>query len=88
MDDIVSPSKSIEEGLQRLRNIFDRLRAANLKLKPSKCSFFQKKIRFLGHIVSESGAATDPEKLSAIKDWPIPHSAKQVKSFLGLCSYY
>lgn len=88
MDDIVSPSKSIEEDLQRLRNIFDRLRAANLKLKPSKCSFFQKKIRFLGHIVSESGVATDPEKLSAIKDWPIPRSAKQVKSFLGLCSYY
>ncbi|MCG7877685.1 MAG: RNase H-like domain-containing protein [Candidatus Thiodiazotropha endolucinida] len=88
MDDIVSPSVSVKEGLQRLRNIFDRLRAANLKLKPSKCSFFQKKIRFLGHIVSESGVATDPEKLSAIKDWPIPRTAKQVKSFLGLCSYY
>ena len=88
MDDIISPSKSIEEGLNRLRNIFERLLEANLKLKPSKCAFFQKQARFLGHIVSENGVATDPEKISAVTDWPIPKTAKQVKSFLGLCSYY
>ena len=88
MDDIISLCQSIDQGLQRLRKIFDRLRDANLKLKPSKCTFFQKQARFLGHIVSESGVSTDPEKLVAINDWPVPRSAKQVKSFLGLCSYY
>ena len=88
MDDIISPCQSIDQGLQRLRKIFDRLRDANLKLKPSKCTFFQKQARFLGHIVSESGVSTDPEKLVAINDWPVPRSGKQVKSFLGLCSYY
>ena len=49
---------------------------------------FQKQALFLGNIVSEKGVATDPEKLSAVNDWPVPRNAKQVKSFLGLCSYY
>ncbi|MCG7866651.1 MAG: DDE-type integrase/transposase/recombinase [Candidatus Thiodiazotropha taylori] len=88
MDDIISPCQTVEEGLKRLANIFDRLVEANLKLKPSKCAFFQKQAKFLGHIVSSSGVSTDPEKISAVKDWPIPRTAKQVKSFLGLCSYY
>ena len=60
MDDIISPCQSVDQGLQRLRNIFDRMRDANLKLKPSKCTFGQKQARFLEHIVSESGVSTDP----------------------------
>ena len=88
MDDIISPCNNISEGIQRLRNIFDRLREANLKLKPSKCIFFQTSTKFLGHVVSEEGVSTDPEKISAVVEWPIPKSAKQIKSFLGLCSYY
>ena len=71
-----------------LGRIFDRLLGANLKLKPSKCLFFQKQIRFLGHIVSEQGISTDPEKVSAIQDWPPCRTAKQCRSFLGLASYY
>ena len=61
---------------------------ANVKLKPCKCAFCPKQARFLGHIVSENGVATDPEKISAVTDWPIPKAAKQVKSFLEPCSYY
>lgn len=88
MDDIISPCNTISEGLQRLRNIFDKLRDANLKLKPSKCVFFQTETKFLGHIVSEQGVSTDPEKIAAVTDWPIPRSAKETRSFLGLCGYY
>ena len=88
MDDIISPSQTIEQGLSRLRTIFDRLLQANLKLKPSKCVFFQKQTTFLGHVVSEAGIATDPAKIEAVKDWPVPRTPKQMKSFLGLCSYY
>ena len=76
MDDIISYSSTFDEGLRRLANVFTRLRAANLKLKPSKCIFFQRQVKFLGHIVSSEGIQTDPEKISA------------VRSFLGLCSYY
>ena len=88
MDDIISPSQTIEQGLGRLRTVFDRLLQANLKLKPSKCLFFQKQTTFLGHVVSETGIATDPAKIEAVKDWPVPRTPKQMKSFLGLCSYY
>lgn len=88
MDDIISVSSTFHEGLERLEKIFQRLQGANLKLKPSKCVFFQKQVGFLGHIVSETGISTDPEKTKAVQEWPIPKSAKQVRSFLGLSSYY
>jgi hypothetical protein len=88
MDDIVVPCATVSEGLARLEHIFERLLDANLKCKPSKCSLFQKKIKFLGHIVSEDGISTDPAKIEAVLTWPTPRDAKEVKSFLGLCSYY
>lgn len=88
MDDIIIPSKTVREGLERLEHVLQRLQMANLKLKPSKCSLFQTEVIFLGHIVSESGIATNPEKISAVKNWVTPTNSKEVKSFLGLCSYY
>lgn len=88
MDDIIVPGSTFAEALQRLENIFERLRDANFKLKPSKCNLFQKSVKFLGHVVSEEGVQTDPDKTEAIKNWPIPTTPKDVRSFLGLCSYY
>ena len=62
MDDILSMSKSFDEGIEHLARIFERLFAANLKLKPSKCTLFQRSAKFLGSCVSESGISTDEEK--------------------------
>lgn len=88
MDDIITPGSSVQESLRRLENVFKRLKEANLKLKPSKCIFFQRSVNFLGHVVSEEGVHTSPDKIQAVVDWPIPKNAKQVRSFLGLASYY
>lgn len=88
MDDIIVPASTIQESLQRLENVFKRLLEAGLKLKPSNCLFVQKSIKFLGHIVSETGIHTDPEKTEAIQKWPQPKNQKQMRSFLGLCSPY
>ena len=88
MDDILTPGKTVDQCLERLENVFMRLREANLKLKPSKCIFFQKSTKFLGHIVSENGVETDPDKVQAVNDWPTPKNCKEVRSFLGLASYY
>ena len=88
MDDIVVPSKSVTDNLVRLEHVFQRLRDAKLKLKPSKCHFLQRSIRFLGHIVSEQGVKTDPEKVKAIQEWTTPKNVKQVRSFVGLAAYY
>jgi len=88
LDDIIVYSTSVEEHLVRLRKLFDRLRIANLKLKPSKCHLLRAEIKFLGHEVSAEGVSTDPGKIEAVRDWPIPEDVHEVRSFLGLISYY
>ena len=88
LDDIIIFSKTVEEHLERLTQFLERLRKANLKLKPSKCQLFRKSVNFLGHIVAEEGISTDPDKTSKIKEWPTPENVTDVRSFLGLCSYY
>ena len=88
LDDIIVMSKDVDQHLDRLVMIFDRLRSSGLKLKPSKCKLLRKRLPFLGHIVTDSGIETDPEKIQAIADWPTPTSVTEVRSFVGLCSYY
>jgi hypothetical protein len=88
IDDVLIMAKTWEELLQRQNIVFQRLRVSNLKLKPSKCKFGLTSVPFLGHIVSRNGIEADPEKLRAIRDIPSPTTQKQVRSFLGLASYY
>ena len=88
LDDIVVFAKTAEEHLRRLEIVFERLLNAGLKIKPGKCSFFQRSVAFLGHIVSGDGIETDPEKIRALMEWPVPTSVTEVRSFLGLASYY
>lgn len=88
LDDIISYSKTFDEHLAHLHVIFTRIDKANLKLSPEKCVLFQKQVSFLGHLVSEDGVATDPRKIEDVKNWRTPRSVREVRSFLGLCSYY
>ncbi len=88
LDDILVFSDTFSTHLHRLEEVFKRLEAANLKMKPSKCRFAQRKIHYLGHIVSSEGVATDPSKIQAIVDYPVPHDVKSLRSFVGLASYY
>ena len=88
LDDIIIFSKSEEEHLQHLEEIFLRLRKFGLKMKREKCSFFKKHIQYLGHLVSEQGFEPLPEKLKSIKDMPALRTLKEVKQFLGLIGYY
>ena len=88
LDDIIIFSKSEEEHLEHLRIIFQRLKAAGLKLKRSKCDFMKKHIQYLGHLISEEGIQPLTEKLESIKTMPAPRNAKEIKQFLGLAGYY
>ena len=88
LDDIIIFSKTKEEHLQHLEEIFVRLRKFGLKMKREKCSFFKKHIQYLGHLVSEKGFEPLPEKLESIRKMPAPRTAKEVKQFLGLIGYY
>ena len=88
LDDIIIFSKTEEEHLQHLEEIFNRLCKFGLKMKREKCSFFKKHIQYLGHLVSENGFEPLPEKLESIRKMPAPRTAKEVKQFLGLIGYY
>ena len=88
IDDIILFSTTVDEHLERLITVLGRLRAAGLKLKPEKCALFQKSVSFLGHVVSECGIATDPKKIKAVVEWPVPKTVREVRAFLGLAGYY
>ena len=88
LDDIIIFSKTPEEHVHRLSQVFEKLAAAGLKLKPSKCEFFKTEINYLGHVVSREGIKTDDKKIEAIKNWPRPVTNTEVRSFLGFTNYY
>ncbi|UYV66441.1 hypothetical protein LAZ67_4001687 [Cordylochernes scorpioides] len=88
LDDIVVYSKSFNEHLHRLEIILQCLDKAELRLNPKKCLFGTKRIRVFGHLVDSKGIYPDPEKIEAIAKFPTPNSITDVRSFIGLCSYY
>ncbi|GBL76562.1 Retrovirus-related Pol polyprotein from transposon 297 [Araneus ventricosus] len=88
LDDIIIVGRTFEEHLNNLRKVFQRLQKANLKLSPKKCRFFQKEVTYLGHVITAEGVKPDPEKIRAVVDWPRPETVHDLRSFLGLCTYY
>ncbi len=88
IDDIIVYAATFDEALERLREVFSRLREAGLKIKAQKCSLFQTEVIFLGHRVSADGLKPELEKLEAIRAWPRPTCLTEVRSFYGLVSYY
>ena len=88
LDDIIIYSRTVEEHLQRLKEVLERLKGAGLKLKPSKCHLLRKSVKYLGHVISEHGVGTDPEKTASVAKWSTPTDLKELRQFLGLASYY
>ena len=88
LDDVIVISSTFEQHLERLQLVFDRFAKAGLKLNPGKCNLFQKKVKFLGSIVTEEGILPDPDKVKAVRDWPVPVNLRQVRAFVALASYY
>ena len=88
IDDILVSGQTFKKQVDNLHQVFQRLREAQFKLSPSKCSLLQKKVKYLGHIISKEGIAPDPEKVEVVQSWPRPASVSEGRSFLGLCSYY
>ena len=88
IDDTVVIGKTFEQHLANLKEVFERFRQANLKLKPRKCHLFQKRVNFLGHVVSQEGVEVDEDKVAVVKAWQFPRNVTELRSFLGLCNYY
>ena len=88
LDDVVVFGRTWEEHLERLRLVLTRLQVAHLKLHPKKCQFFKQSVCFLDHNISNNGVGTDPAKISIVANWPTPANIPELRSFLGLASYY
>ena len=88
LDDILIFSKTFEEHLERLKMVLKRLREHGLKLKLEKCTFLRRRVTYLGHEVSGTGIAPDPQKIAVVQEWPIPQTVKELRTFLGFASYY
>jgi hypothetical protein len=88
LDNILIYSRNEREHEEHLRIVLSCLRKNKLYGKMSKCSFFQKEIHYLGHIISGKGILVDPEKVKAILEWPVPKNAHEVRRFMGLAGYY
>ncbi|GBG73236.1 hypothetical protein CBR_g12954 [Chara braunii] len=88
LDDILVYNRTLEDHIRHLCDVLQHLRKHGFYAKLSKCRFAQRKVDFLGHHVSDQGLHMDDLKITAIAEWPVSTSAKQLRSFLGLTSYY
>ncbi len=88
LDDILFHARTFDEEIFNLRQVFSRLRVANLKLNPKKCVLFRTRVLYLGHVVMQEGISTDQSKGEAVTNWPTPKNKRELRGFLGLCSYY
>jgi hypothetical protein len=88
IDNILVYSNSMEEHVEHLRKVFQRLRENKLYAKFEKCEFGVSEVDFLGHRITQEGLKIDDRKVKAILDWELPKSVPALRSFLGLASYY
>lgn len=88
LDDVLVLGKSFEDQMENLKLVIERIRKANLTLNPKKCQLFNTKVKYLGHMISGDGIETDPDKTESIRTWPQPTNKTELRSFLGLATYY
>ncbi|XP_023205547.1 uncharacterized protein LOC106700194 [Xiphophorus maculatus] len=88
LDDIIVLGRGVEQNLQHLADVFERLHSYGLKLKPKKCQLLRDKVLFLGHVVSGEGISPNPELIKDVQEWQPPTNTQQLQAFLGLCNYY
>ena len=83
IDDVLVFSRSLNEHLQHLEMVIDRLQEVGLKLKPAKCLFIRQEVEYLGHIITPSGLKTNPRLIAAVQNFPTPSNLREVRQFLG-----
>ena len=88
LDDVLIYSRTLAEHRKHVRQVLDLLRQHKLYCKESKCDFFREQVEFLGHVVDRDGIHMMESKVKAVREWPTPTSADDVRSFLGLAGYY
>lgn len=88
IDDLIIAAKSWEELIERLELVFEALKRANLTLRPSKCRFGEEEVEFLGFVICNNSMRPGPGKVRAIREYPEPRNAHEVRRFLGLVGFF
>ena len=88
LDDNVIHSKDLPEHFFHLEEVFARLAEHGLRIELKKCFFANGSIKILGHVVNKDGVMVDNEKVAEVKSSPSPANKTELRSFLGLASYY
>ena len=88
IDDILIFANDIQEQARRLEHVLQRFDRANLQLQAGKCVFAHPKVEYLGYVVSQVGILASPEKVQAVQKYPVPKTVRDVRSFIGLASFY
>ena len=79
---------TFEEHVEHVRFVLKKIKDAQLRLKSSKCRWYCRKAKILGHIISEGQIAMDESKVDLIKNREPSRNDKHIQQFLGLCNYY
>lgn len=87
-EDLLVYTSSFEEHIQHLQGVLQRMRKRQLYAKRSNCSFGQKQLEYLNHIISSAGVSTNPDKIRVMQEWSNPTNVKQLRGFLCLTGYY
>ena len=88
LDDVLVLGRSLEEHLHNLKDVFDAIRDAGLKLNSNKCVFARPSVKYLGYIISADGIAPDEEKVKAVEQFLVPTDVSSLRKFLGIVGYY
>src|SRR6266498_5201199 len=88
LDDIIIYSNNLDEHKRHIKVMLEKIRKANLKLKLSKCQWFQTELKFVGHLVRRNGIRPDPRNVEKIKDAEVPKNTIELRRFLGMAQYY
>jgi len=88
IDDLIVFSNTAQEHAQRLEKVLRRLDDGNLQLHPGKCKIAQPEVRYLSYVLSEKGVSASPDKVAAVRQYPVPKNVKDFRAFLGLASFY
>ena len=88
IDDILIYSATASEHEELVEWVLKRLQDEGYYAHPDKCEFFREEVEFLGHVISAGGVAVQQHKVQRVREWPVPQTKRDVKSFLGMTGYY
>ena len=88
IDDFLVFSSTLQDHLEHLQEVINRLREVNLKLNPKKYKFVREEVDYLGHVITAEGLKPNPQLTDAVQKFPQPKNLQDVRRFLGMASYY